>query len=82
MIYTHPDRVTPVVQTDPIVDAVRAKLHERSQVGIKKYGTMMTRQDLTDEQWLQHLQEELLDAAVYIQRLLTSIKVLQEKTEQ
>jgi len=54
---------------DPNVVAVAEQLHERSRVGYFKYNTNTTRQDLSTLDWLQHLQEELLDAAVYIQRL-------------
>jgi hypothetical protein len=56
--------------TDPIVDRVIAKYHERSQAGIKKYGTMLTRDDLSELDWLKHLQEELQDATLYIERLM------------
>lgn len=56
--------------TDPIVDMVIAKYHERSQAGIKKYGTMLTRDDLSELDWLKHLQEELQDATLYIERLM------------
>ena len=54
---------------DPIVLSVMAKYYERSQVGIKKYGTMLNREDLTTFEWLNHLQEELMDATLYIERL-------------
>lgn len=56
--------------TDPIVDRVIKKYHERSQAGIKKYGTMLTRDDLSELEWLKHLQEELQDATLYIERLM------------
>jgi hypothetical protein len=58
------------IQTDPIVDRVINKFHERSQAGIKKYGTMLTRDDLSTLDWLKHLQEELQDATLYIERLM------------
>jgi hypothetical protein len=58
------------LQTDPIVDRVINKYHERSQAGIKKYGTMLTRDDLSTLDWLKHLQEELQDATLYIERLM------------
>lgn len=55
---------------DPIVESVRQKLHFRSQVGMNKYGTDMARKDLNTLQWLKHLQEELMDAAVYLERVM------------
>jgi hypothetical protein len=54
---------------DPIVAAVIRKMYQRSQVGIKKYGTTMERDDLSYAEWLMHLQDELLDAAIYCMKL-------------
>ena len=59
---------------DPIVETVREKLHHRSQVGIRKYGVTMMREDLTFIEWVIHLQQELLDAAVYAQKLIEEAK--------
>jgi len=53
--------------TDPVVEQVRQKLLERSQRGILKYGTTLERPDLYLVDWLTHLQEEMLDAANYLQ---------------
>lgn len=55
---------------DPIVEAVVKKLRDRSRVGVAKYGTKLDRTDLTALQWMQHLQEELMDAANYLERLM------------
>lgn len=41
----------------------------RSRRGYDKYGTTTERKDLTLPEWLQHLQEELLDAAIYVEVL-------------
>ena len=54
---------------DKNVVSVCSLLTERMERGYTKYGTTTERQDLTFLDWLQHLQEELLDAAVYIERL-------------
>lgn len=54
---------------DPVVEANRAALLQRSNVGIKKYGTMLNRSDLGSTEWLQHLREELLDAVNYVEAL-------------
>ena len=54
---------------DTILIKVIEKLHQRSLVGQKKYGTTMDREDLTLMQWLNHLQEELCDAIQYIEKL-------------
>lgn len=55
---------------DPIVESVRTKLLERSQTGIKKYGTMLNRTDLSRLDWLRHAQEEALDLANYLEVLI------------
>jgi hypothetical protein len=54
---------------DSVVDTVVDKIKSRSQVGIRKYGTTMDRKDLSLIDWLTHLQEELLDAALYVEKL-------------
>jgi len=53
---------------DPIVESVRTKLLDRSQVGVKKYGT--TLKDNTKDNYLNHLQMELMDACNYLEVLL------------
>tara|TARA_B100001939_G_C16829742_1_gene568136 strand:+ start:163 stop:441 length:279 start_codon:yes stop_codon:yes gene_type:complete len=53
-----------------IEDKVCEKIQKRSEVGKSKYGVTMERTDLSTIEWLTHLQEELMDAAVYVERLL------------
>ena len=60
--------------TDAITEAVIAQLRTRAEKGKQKYGTTMKRDDLTLIQWLQHLQEELMDAAVYVEKLKGEIE--------
>lgn len=62
--------------SDPNVDAVCDMLQNRAQVGLKKYGVDTTRQDLTHIEWLKHAQEEALDLAVYLQRIITDLEHL------
>jgi len=59
---------------DSHVKNVIQKYSERSKVGLLKYGTTLERTDLTNLQWLQHLQEELMDATLYIERIMSDIK--------
>jgi hypothetical protein len=54
---------------DKIVQSVIEKLSSRSETGIRKYGVTMDRGDLTFVEWMQHLQEELMDAIIYIEKL-------------
>jgi len=58
---------------DTIVDSVVNKYRERSETGIRKYGTTLDRNDLTLSDWLTHLQEELMDATLYVEKLKKSI---------
>ena len=57
---------------DKYVQAVKEKFEERSQTGIRKYNTTLEREDLSFLDWLTHLQEELMDATLYVERLKTS----------
>jgi len=66
---------------DRNVEAVCSKHRIRAEKGLQKYGVDTTRTDLSLTDWLVHLQEELMDAAVYAERLLCSIKET-EQTEQ
>jgi len=61
--------------TDPIVDAVCAKLQSRSAVGLKKYGTTLADNPATVKEKLIHIQEELMDGANYIEWLLQEEKM-------
>ena len=51
-------------------DKVCEKIQKRAEVGKKKYGVDMTRGDFGSVTWLQYLQEELMDAAIYVERLI------------
>jgi hypothetical protein len=62
-----------IEKKDPVVEAVRADLLQRSQFGIAKYGTMLDRTDLTLRDWLQHAYEECLDQANYLKRSIMEI---------
>lgn len=59
---------------DKNVKAVSDALHSRMEVGYNKYGVTTERTDIDLLGWLQHLQEELLDAAVYIERIKSELK--------
>jgi hypothetical protein len=64
---------------DPVVQCVVNKFVDRSDVGFAKYGKTM-RDDKSDVfVWLNHLQEELMDATLYLQRLKEEITTLREE---
>ena len=54
-------------EPDKIVEDLKREFDIRSCVGIDKYKT--TLQDNKHDDFLQHLKEELMDAALYIQKL-------------
>ena len=60
---------------DKNVENVIKQLRDREEEGLRKYGVNTERTDLTTLQWLQHLQEELMDASVYIEKLKNEIKL-------
>jgi hypothetical protein len=50
-----------------------SKYYERSQRGVEKYGHTLDRTDIDLIGWLNHLQEELMDATLYIEKLKKEI---------
>lgn len=59
---------------DKIVKEVIDKFKQRSNVGIEKYGVTLERGDLNYIEWLTHLQEELMDATLYVQKLKSELE--------
>ena len=55
-----------------IEESVINKIRERADIGKNKYGVTMERNDLNILQWLTHLQEELMDAAVDLEKVIQS----------
>ena len=53
---------------DPVVERVVDKFISRSDIGFKKYGVTMEEDNSNLKEWLNHLQEELMDAILYIQK--------------
>jgi tRNA A37 threonylcarbamoyladenosine biosynthesis protein TsaE len=59
---------------DKIVKDVVDKYAQRSEVGVTKYGTTLEGNTLPLIEWLNHLQEELMDATLYIQKLKSELE--------
>jgi hypothetical protein len=53
---------------DKIVETVINKYEDRSYIGIAKYGT--TLEDNNKDNYLKHLQEELMDATLYLEKIM------------
>lgn len=64
---------------DGIVKAVIDKFKRRSEVGIQKYGTTLERDDLTPEEWADELQQEMMDAILYLERLKQELVIFKTK---
>jgi hypothetical protein len=65
-----------------IEDAVCAKIQQRAEVGLKKYGVTLEREDLTELDWLIHAQEEAMDLVNYLEVLIQKKKVVANFIEQ
>jgi succinate dehydrogenase flavin-adding protein (antitoxin of CptAB toxin-antitoxin module) len=59
---------------DTVLMAVMTKYYERSQRGIRKYGTNLDRTDIDLLGWINHLQEELMDATLYLEKIKKEVK--------
>lgn len=54
-----------------IENQVIQNILKRAEIGKQKYATDMDRTDLSFLDWTNHLQEELLDAAIYLEKIKT-----------
>lgn len=54
---------------DSVVYRIAQLLKNRSETGIRKYGTTIDRTDLEVKQWIDHAIEESLDHALYLMKL-------------
>lgn len=59
--------------SDSIVNSVIHSFIGRSNVGLEKYGTTLDRDDLSVLDWIQHAQEEHMDAILYLEKLKSEI---------
>jgi hypothetical protein len=53
---------------DPVVERVVNKFVSRSDVGFAKYGVTLEDDKSNMFEWMNHLQEELMDAVLYLQK--------------
>ncbi len=62
------DTIVPMQFRDPVVRRVCQKFVGRSNVGYEKYGVTLEDDPSDMLTWLNHLQEELMDAVLYLQK--------------
>ena len=67
---------------DSNVLSVIEAYERREEKGAKKYNTTTDRDDLSILEWLTHLQEELMDATIYIEKLKSAVKSNRGNPEQ
>lgn len=56
-----------------VEESVILEIKERAKKGYAKYGTTMTRNDLSLRDWAQHALEEALDLAIYLKRIIKDL---------
>jgi len=69
MLKTPSGQVNNNEELDSIVISVVRKYIGRSLIGREKYGTTLDREDLSIVEWINHTQEELMDATLYLEKL-------------
>lgn len=72
LAYFPPERA-PAAALDPVVEANRQMLLDRSNVGVKKYGVTLGDSGLSLRALLQHALEETLDHANYLQAAIQEL---------
>ena len=71
-----------IIFRDPVVERVVDKFVSRSDVGFAKYGVTLNDDKSNLFAWINHLQEELMDAVLYMQKLKeSSTEEMQEALE-
>lgn len=66
---------------DSIVTSVINSFKQRAIFGKQKYGTDLDRKDLATADWIQHAQEELMDAILYLEKLKKTITHTDQTTQ-
>ena len=52
-----------------VLAKVFSEFIEREEQGFKKYGTTMDRNDLSLDEWIEHMKQELMDAILYLEKI-------------
>lgn len=66
-------------KVDSIVQTIIDRFESRAAFGKQKYGTDLDRTDLSVVDWIQHIQDELHDGILYLEKLK---QVLNGKVEE
>ena len=60
-------------RTDCEAEVIR-KIRERKALGMQKYGVSVSASKQTHREFLQHAQDEAMDLAIYLQRLMDDLE--------
>lgn len=61
-------------RAEEVEETVIEKFRKRRNIGRAKYGTSMERVDFRSTEWLNHAQEEAMDLAIYLEKLMRVYK--------
>ena len=64
---------------DSVVTSVINRFKKRAIFGLNKYGTDLDRTDLSVLDWIQHAQEEHMDAILYLEKLKTTLATINQQ---
>ena len=79
------DRLTAqqdLLRKDSVVESIKNQFDKRSTLGIKKYGTTLSENELSLTEWMEHLKQELMDAILYIERSKDEIRHRESSLQQ
>ena len=54
---------------DSIVKSIINQFTTRAETGETKYGVNMDRNDLSFQEWITHMKQELMDAIIYLEKI-------------
>ncbi len=75
------DRFKDAEPVDEITSEVIGLLAARSHKGVRTYNASMDRSDLSTKEWMIHLHEELLDASLYLMKLIKTTDEIEKINE-
>ena len=68
-------------RVDPVVEDLVCKFRSRSLLGIQKYGTTLDDNNLSLKAWLTHAMEELMDASLYLNKIIMVLQKMDDDDE-
>lgn len=68
--YLMRERVEQEIAKNSVLTGVLSKFYGQTEKGLQKYGNTVNPDEYTEEEWLLHFQQEMIDGAVYVETLL------------